>query len=95
MRKWMLVAGAALLGWLGGEMMVGDPALRVSSSSSFERLSLDDVAQYRAQFVRPDLTTLVVVGDVDPAAVRANVERAFGDWSASGPKPEATASPAV
>ena len=67
---------------------LGDPVLRVASSTSFDRLTPEDVTQYRTQFVRPDLTTLVVVGDVDPAAVARAVTERFGDWSASGPTPD-------
>jgi zinc protease len=67
----------------------GDPALRVATERSIQSVTLEDVKAYHAQYVRPDLTTLVVVGDVDPAAVRSAVERAFGDWTATGQKPEA------
>jgi zinc protease len=66
----------------------GDPALRVPTERSIAGVTLDDVKAYHDQYFRPDLTTLVVVGDVDPVAVRAAVTRAFGDWSATGPKPE-------
>ncbi|HEX3549708.1 MAG TPA: pitrilysin family protein [Candidatus Elarobacter sp.] len=66
----------------------GDPALRVPTERSIGAVTLDDVKAFHAQYVRPDLTTLVVVGDVDPAAVTAQVQRAFGDWTASGPKPD-------
>jgi len=66
----------------------GDPALRVATERSIAGLTLDDVKSYYAQYVRPDLTTLVVVGDVDPAQVAQQVQRAFGDWTASGPKPD-------
>ncbi len=66
----------------------GDPALRVPTERSITTIDLGDVKSYHAQFVRPDLTTLVVVGDVDPADVAAQVQRAFGDWTATGAKPD-------
>jgi zinc protease len=66
----------------------GDPALRIATDRSIGAVTLDDVKAYHAQYVRPDLTTLVVVGDVDPAAVVADVQHAFGDWTATGPKPD-------
>jgi zinc protease len=66
----------------------GDPALRVPTAASFDRLGPEDVAAYRAQYLRPDLTTLVVVGDVDPAAVARAVAERFGDWVADGPTPD-------
>src|SRR5665213_158909 len=66
----------------------GDPALRIATETSISSVTLADVKAYHAAFVRPDLTTLVVVGDVDPAQVAAQVQRAFGDWAATGPKPD-------
>jgi zinc protease len=66
----------------------GDPALRVATPQSLDAITLDDVKAYRAAYLRPDLTTLVVVGDVDPAAVTQAVVARFGDWTATGPRPD-------
>ncbi|MBV8581395.1 MAG: insulinase family protein, partial [Candidatus Eremiobacteraeota bacterium] len=66
----------------------GDPALRIPTERSIENVTLDDVKAYHAAYVRPDLTTLVVVGDVDPADVTREVTARFGDWTANGPKPD-------
>ncbi|MGB8264910.1 MAG: pitrilysin family protein [Candidatus Velthaea sp.] len=65
----------------------GDPALRETSAASIAAIGLDDVRAYHGQWYRPDLTTLVVVGDVDAQTVRQIVETALGGWTASGPKP--------
>ncbi|HWE98679.1 MAG TPA: insulinase family protein [Caulobacteraceae bacterium] len=40
---------------------------------------------YEANY-RPDRATLVVVGDVDPAAVEAQIRTLFGDWRPVGPE---------
>jgi zinc protease len=66
----------------------GDPELRQDTPASIAAITLDDVKSYQAQYVRPDMTTLVVVGDVDPAAVAKEVAARFGDWTATGPKPD-------
>ncbi|HEY9085334.1 MAG TPA: pitrilysin family protein [Candidatus Tyrphobacter sp.] len=65
----------------------GDPEQRFASPQSAGALTLDEVRAWYASAYRPDLTTIVVVGDVTPAYAREVVERYFGTWSASGPKP--------
>ncbi len=64
-----------------------DPELRHATPQSVMGLSLDKVKQYYAQTFRPDMTTIVIVGKVDPAQARQVVEQAFGNWKATGPKP--------
>ena len=65
-----------------------DPMQRHAMPESIKGITLDDVKQYFARISRPDMTTMVVVGDVDPDKVRDQVARYFGDWQAQGPKPE-------
>jgi zinc protease len=57
-------------------------------------ISLDDVRAYHAAAFRPDLTAIVVIGDITPEAARATVEKYFGAWSARGEAP-ATVLPPV
>ena len=64
-----------------------DPSLRHPTPQGVMKLTLDKVKQYYAQTFRPDMTTIVVVGKVDPAQAKQVVEQAFGGWKASGPKP--------
>jgi zinc protease len=72
----------------------GDPIRRYATPQSVAGVSLDDVKASYAAMYRPDLTTIVIVGDITPDHARAAVERAFGGWTASGPKP-AVFEPAV
>ncbi len=65
----------------------GDPELREPSIPTIAALTLDDVKAYYAKTFRPDLTTIVVIGDVTPARARAAIESAFGGWHATGPTP--------
>ena len=71
-----------------------DPQLRYATPASIGALTLADVEAYRRNAYRPDMTTIVVIGDVTPEAARAVVEQTFGGWAATGPKPD-TDYPAV
>jgi zinc protease len=64
-----------------------DPALREATPETVATVSLDDVRSYHDSVFRPDMTTIVVVGNTTPEIARATIEKYFGDWTASGPKP--------
>ena len=65
----------------------GDPAQRFATPQSVGSVALDDVKSYYASVYRPDMTTIVVVGNVDPQTAKDVITRYFGGWTASGPKP--------
>lgn len=71
----------------------GDPELREPTVNGLERLTLDDVKAFYAKTIRPDLATIVVVGNVKPQVVEAALEREFGGWHATGPRPDLTLPP--
>jgi zinc protease len=71
----------------------GDPELRQTTPQTVAKLTLDEVKQYHAETVRPDLTTIVVIGDVTPQQARTVIEKWFGSWKATGPKPKTTLPP--
>lgn len=68
----------------------GDPVLREVTPDTVTKLTLDEVKQYHAATIRPDLTTIVVIGDVTPEEARTVIEKWFGDWKATGEKPNTT-----
>ena len=47
---------------------------------SVQSITGEDLVKFHASEFLPDNATLVVVGEVDPAAVRAQVREVFGDW---------------
>lgn len=76
------------LAMLGGILPEDDPELRYATPDSIRGLNHQDVLDYYKQVFRPDLTTIVVVGDVDPDQVARTTKQYFGDWQARGKKPE-------
>jgi len=58
----------------------GDPA-------AVAKLSSADLAAFHDSWLRPDNATIFVVGDTTLGQVMPLLEKSFGDWRASGPKP--------
>jgi zinc protease len=65
-----------------------DPTLREPVYSSIAAITANDLHRYAKNYVRPDATTITIVGDFDPATIESRVRTAFGRWQAVGPKPD-------
>ncbi len=65
----------------------GDPTLRQATPGTVSALTLENVKDYFSQVFRPDQAVIVVIGQVTPEQARQVIERYFGQWTASGPKP--------
>jgi zinc protease len=70
-----------------GLLPKNDPALRQPTPKTVDGLTLADVRSFYGRAYRPDLTTIVVIGDVTPNEAREEIEKWFGAWKAEGPKP--------
>jgi zinc protease len=65
-----------------------DMALREPSRDSIMSLSLQDVRNYYNSVFRPDMTVIVVIGNITPEKARSVIEKYFGSWHSTGPKPD-------
>ena len=63
-----------------------DPDPRHAVPGSVSSLSLADVRNHYQHVFRPDLTTIVVIGNVTPARARSVIEHNFGTWKSRGTK---------
>ncbi|MGH9717450.1 MAG: M16 family metallopeptidase [Candidatus Acidiferrales bacterium] len=65
-----------------------DPVIRHSTPQSVDSLTLSDVKKYYNDAFRPDLTTIVVIGDISQSYAKSEIEKYFGGWKAQGQKPD-------
>jgi zinc protease len=65
-----------------------DPTLRHATPDTVTGLALQNVRDYYQQVFRPDLATIVVIGNVTPEQAQSVIAKYFGGWKAAGPKPE-------
>lgn len=65
-----------------------DPELREPTPEKISGLRLDQVKSFYSKTFRPDLTTIVIIGDVSPDEAKTEVIRWFGNWKAEGPEPQ-------
>ena len=72
----------------------GDPSTRQTTPATVKSLKIDDVKNYYANAFRPDLTTIVVIGNISPDEAVAVIKKNFGAWKTAGEKPNTLFPPA-
>ncbi len=65
----------------------------LGTSASLDAISLDDARAFWSAMYGPATSTLIVVGDVDVAAIGARVEDVFGAWREGTAAPPRAATP--
>jgi zinc protease len=65
-----------------------DESLREATPGIMNSITLDDVKAYYRSVFRPDMTTIVIIGDVTPERALTTTKKYFGAWTAAGPKPQ-------
>ncbi|NJD10767.1 MAG: insulinase family protein [Gemmatimonadetes bacterium] len=63
------------------------PYGRVPTEATIKAITREDVVAFHKAFFTPAHAIITVVGDVNPAAVRALIERVLAPWTATGPAP--------
>jgi len=71
-----------------------DPSQRETTPESIKALTIQDVKDYHHAAFRPDLATIVVIGNVSVNKAQAVIAKYFGDWIATGPTPNTLNPPA-
>lgn len=64
-----------------------DFAFPIGKTDDIKAVTSDRLRRFYHRWYRPETTTIIVVGDLDPAQVEARIRESFGDWRAEGPAP--------
>ena len=65
-----------------------DPMQVTPTPQTAAAVTMESLKTWYGDAYRPDMTTVVVVGDVTPESAKATFEKYFGGWKAAGPKPD-------
>ena len=90
---------AAVIGYAFPRVVFG-PAHRFGTPAgglapAIQAITADEARSFYKEHYVSGHATIVVVGDVTPGGVKAELERAFGAWPGSGPRTAAAAMPAA
>jgi predicted Zn-dependent peptidase len=73
----------------------GSPTDEIAAQNSDDvpTASLDTIRALYQRLYRPENTTIVIVGDVDPVEIAGLIVAQFGSWQGEGPAPEQSPAP--
>ena len=86
----------AIAGNVFSKVVYGDvhPYGRVITEETTRAITRDDIVAFHRAYFQPGRASITVVGDVDPAQVKAAFEKAFAAWPAGGERPSFAYPPA-
>jgi zinc protease len=58
-----------------------------ADETSLEAITRDDVTAFHRSYFQPGRAIVTVVGDVDPGALKATLDKVFANWPAGGERP--------
>ncbi|SCB30039.1 zinc protease [Rhizobium miluonense] len=73
---------------LPGQLVTQRPP--IGKTDIISNAPIDLVRDYYRTNYRPERATLIVVGDIDAAAIEADIRNRFGNWTSNTPAPAAT-----
>jgi zinc protease len=76
----------------------GHPQYRMTPEERIEalkKITVADIKAFHTKYFGADYCTMVVVGDVVPASIQADVKKSFADWKGGQPLPAAPAAKAI
>jgi zinc protease len=78
------------------KLIYGDtsPYARTVEYATLDQISREDARQFYQTYVRPENIILGIVGDFEPAAMKQQIEQAFGGWNPP-PAPKAAPLPQI
>ncbi len=74
----------------GDKHAYGIPLTGSGTIADVSAISREDLVGFKSRWMRPDNGKIFVVGDTTMAEIKPLLERQFGGWKASGPKPTKT-----
>jgi zinc protease len=80
-----VIADNAMSRWFWTDSPLGHPP--IGWESSVKSLTRDDVVKFHRAYLTPERSVLVIVGDVDAAALVASLKTAFAGWKSAGAAP--------
>ncbi|QCE35770.1 insulinase family protein [Acetobacteraceae bacterium] len=65
-----------------------DPTLREATPETIKKIQLQQIKDFYKKAYRPDLTTIFIIGNIDPDEAYQEILKNFGNWEKEGDTPK-------